>query len=77
MKLLRNSNRVSENAILLPPPCIIKEHMDWNRSLNILPLNKQQVLVEAVCIGGAYQTSGYYAIADKELTKNRTKCCHQ
>ena len=43
--------------------------MHWNRSLSIYPLNKQQVLVEATCIGGAYQTSGYYAIANKELTK--------
>lgn len=69
MKLLRNSNRVSEGDDNYCYALHNKEQMDWNRSLNIYPLNKQQVLVEAVCIGGAYQTSGYYAIADKKLTK--------
>ena len=43
--------------------------MGWNRSLYVHPLNDRQVLISAICIGGAYQTSGYYAIADKELTK--------
>ncbi|WP_188213809.1 DUF1176 domain-containing protein [Neisseria subflava] len=69
MKLLRNSNRVSENDDNYCPALHDKEYMDWNRSLSIYPLNKQQVLVEAICIGGAYQTGGYYAIANKELTK--------
>ena len=69
MKLLRNSNRVSEGDDNYCYALHNKEQMDWNRSLSIYPLNKQQVLVEAVCIGGAYQTSGYYAIADKKLTK--------
>ncbi|MBF1277665.1 MAG: DUF1176 domain-containing protein [Neisseria sp.] len=69
MKLLSESNRVSENDDNYCPALHDKEHMDWNLSLSIYPLNKQQVLVEAICIGGAYQTGGYYAIANKELTK--------
>ena len=69
MKLLSESNRVSENDDKYCPALHNKEQMHCNRSLSIYPLNKQQVLVEAICIGGAYQTSGYYAIADKELTK--------
>lgn len=69
MKLLSESNRVSESDDNYCYALHNKEQMHWNRSLSIYPLNKQQVLVEAICIGGAYQTSGYYAIANKELTK--------
>lgn len=69
MKLLSESNRVSESDDNYCYALHDKEHMNWNRSLSIYPLNKQQVLIEAICIGGAYQTSGYYAIANKELTR--------
>lgn len=69
MKLLRNSNRVSEGDDNYCYALHNKEQMNWNRSLYVHPLNERQVLISAICIGGAYQTSGYYAIADKELTK--------
>lgn len=69
MKLLRDSNRVSESDDKYCPALHNKEQMHWNRSLYVHPLNERQVLVSAICIGGAYQTGGYYAIANKELTK--------
>ena len=73
MKLLRDSNNYAPTDDDNYCPALHdKEHMDWNRSLRIYPLNKQQVLVEAICISGAYQTGGYYAIANKGIKQNRT-----
>ncbi len=70
MKLLRDSNNhASTDDDNYCPALHDKEQMDWNRSLYVYPLNDRQVLISAICIGGAYQTGGYYAIADKELTK--------
>ncbi|MGN6857255.1 hypothetical protein ACTHT5_11860, partial [Neisseria sp. P0022.S002] len=56
MKLLRDGNRVSENDDNYCPALHNKEHMDWNRSLNIHPPTNQQALAEVVFIGAAPST---------------------
>ena len=37
--------------------------------ITLYPLTKGKVLAEAVCIGGAYQYTSYYAVLDEKLTK--------
>ena len=72
MKLLSDSNRVSEGDDNYCYALHNKEQMDWNRSLYVHPLNDRQVLISAICIGGAYQTSGYYAHCQQRINQNRT-----
>ena len=67
LALLRKSNGTNENA---ENYCYALHKDDvWNEQITLYPLTKGKVLAEAVCIGGAYQYTSYYAVLDEKLTK--------
>ena len=67
LALLRKSNRTNKNS---ENYCYALHKDDvWNEQITLYPLTKGKVLAEAVCIGGAYQYTSYYAVLDEKLTK--------
>ena len=67
LALLRKSNRTNKNS---ENYCYALHKDDvWNEQITLYPLTKGKVLAEAVCIGGAYQYTSYYAVLDEKLSK--------
>lgn len=49
--------------------CFHLQNDEMLRDIQVYPLNAKRVLLETSCIEGAYQTTMFYAIADKSLAQ--------
>ena len=67
LALLRKSNGTNEDAENYCYALHIDE--EWNKKITLYPLTKGKVLVQAVCMGGAYNYINYYAVLDEKLSK--------
>lgn len=66
MTLLRQSHAVGEDS---SDYCYELHNTENPVDLTLYHLDKQHILAESICIRGAYQSMGYYAILDSQLKR--------